>query len=63
MIDALTAAGAFKGGKVGLVTLAADEGLLKEVVLPSLKRNKVTGTTSAIDRRGRAVTWRRSITR
>ncbi len=48
VIDTLTKAGAFKGGKVGLVTLAADENLLNDVVMPALKRNGVKVTTSAI---------------
>jgi hypothetical protein len=49
VIDTLTTAGAFKGGKVGIVTVAADEGLLNDVVMPALKRNKVTGTSAIID--------------
>jgi ABC-type branched-subunit amino acid transport system substrate-binding protein len=49
VIDTLAKAGAFKGGKVGIVAVAADEGLLDDVVLPALKRNGVTGTVAIND--------------
>jgi ABC-type branched-subunit amino acid transport system substrate-binding protein len=49
VIDTLVQAGAFKGGKVGIVTLSADEGLFNDVVLPALQRNKITGTSAIID--------------
>jgi ABC-type branched-subunit amino acid transport system substrate-binding protein len=49
VIDTLAQAGALKG-KLGIVTLAADEqGLLNDVVLPALKRNKIKGTSAVLD--------------
>jgi hypothetical protein len=48
-IDAFTAEGAFKSQKVGIVSLAQQKGLLDDVVLPALKRNKVKATSAVID--------------
>jgi hypothetical protein len=49
VVDTLARAGALKG-KLGIVTLAADEqGLLNDVVLPALKRNKIKGTSAILD--------------
>ena len=49
VVDALAKAGELKG-KVGIITLANDEqGLLNDVVLPALKRNKIKGTSAILD--------------
>lgn len=40
-IDALAEDGVFKRGKVGVVTMASQEALLNDVVLPAFERNKV----------------------
>jgi ABC-type branched-subunit amino acid transport system substrate-binding protein len=49
VIDTLATSGALKG-KLGIVTLAADEqSLLHDVVLPALKRNKIKGTSAILD--------------
>jgi hypothetical protein len=47
-IDAFAAAGAFKGGKLGIVVDAQFQGLYDGVVGPSLKRHKVSGTVGNI---------------
>jgi ABC-type branched-subunit amino acid transport system substrate-binding protein len=48
-IDAFAADGAFKGQKVGMVSLAQEKGILDGVVLPALKRNNVKATSAVID--------------
>ena len=45
-VDALAKDGAFKKGKVGVVAAAVDESSVEEVVLPALKKNKVSPTVA-----------------
>jgi ABC-type branched-subunit amino acid transport system substrate-binding protein len=49
VVDALAQEGVFKKGKVGIITQAAEKPLLDNVVLPALKRNKVSGSSAIID--------------
>ena len=45
-VDALAKDGAFKKGKVGVVAAAVDESTVEQVVLPALKKNKVSPTVA-----------------
>jgi branched-chain amino acid transport system substrate-binding protein len=47
-IDAFAADHAFKGGKLGIVVDAPEQGLYDSVVHPALQRHKITGTVATI---------------
>jgi len=49
IVDALASEGVFKKGKVGVVTTAQEKPLLDDVVIPALKRNKVSYTSAIND--------------
>jgi ABC-type branched-subunit amino acid transport system substrate-binding protein len=45
-VDALAKDGVFKKGKVGVVAAAVDESTVEQVVLPTLKKNKISPTVA-----------------
>lgn len=49
VVQAFVDDGAFKNKKVGIVTTVQEKGLLDDTVLPTLKKNKVKGTSAIID--------------
>jgi ABC-type branched-subunit amino acid transport system substrate-binding protein len=48
IVDALAKDGVFKNGKVGVVDVAQEKSVVDNVVMPALKKNKVTSTETAI---------------
>jgi ABC-type branched-subunit amino acid transport system substrate-binding protein len=49
VVDALVKEGVFKKGKLGIVSHSQEKPTLDTVVLPALKKDKVSGTTAIID--------------